>query len=169
MTPLLILTFFSCTRTVEKNVISHDTLYIERSNVDTTKFLHDGAMTEKSHKIDTVYIASQSHDTLIVKDSIYVRDTDSLRYIYKERNNTKVVSVHDTIFRWLIDTIRVLETDTLTVYHYANRADSSSHTAEVNTKVIKQKSRPVWVLVVIPLLLAMIVVAVNIYHSRRCK
>lgn len=58
-------------------------------------------------KSDTSIITISKYDSIIYRDSIYIYDRDTIKYVYKQRDNYHVKQHHDTIYKVYHDTIYI--------------------------------------------------------------
>ena len=65
--------------------------------------------------------------------------------IYREHWNTKVDIRHDTIHHVKTDTILKLRHDTITLYRYAERKDTSSVVSQSDKETVKERT-PFWLM-----------------------
>lgn len=56
-------------------------------------------------KSDTTITTISKYDSIIYRDSIYIYDRDTIKYVYKQRDNYHVKQHHDTIYKIYHDTI----------------------------------------------------------------
>ena len=149
-----------CTRTVSRVVEKRDTVYVGHVERDSSGLYHNGSMvTDASFRDsslmvvhDTVVKVAVLRDSVLVRDSVYVREKGDSVYVYKERWNTKVILHHDTLYRTKTDTlIRVLtdtvlkqKTDTLMIYKFVDSKDSAYISKQNNEKVVKEKKSTPW-------------------------
>lgn len=180
---ILVIVFSSCTKTVSKNVEVHDTIYIAHNQVDTTSvfgFAHENNFVSKadtvlSFRIDTIVKSIVKHDSILVRDSIYIKEKNDSIYIYKEKWNTKVITNHDTIykakvdtiFKSVTDTVYKTKTDTIKVHHYHLENDSVVHHNTSNSKVTKVKWK--WYHTVVSLLWIALTIVVAGWIWKRWK
>ena len=134
----------SCTKTVQKLVETHDTIYVEHSVIDSSNVQHGASDTIYVAKTDTFIKTDVRHDSIFVKDSVYVREKGDSVYIYKEKWRTKVDIRHDTVFKAKTDTIYQSKTDTLTIYRFIERKDSANHSSSDKEKVVKERRTFAW-------------------------
>lgn len=149
-----------CTRTVEKSVVSHDTVYVAHNISDSTAIdhsAHENDFVSKRDTIirivcDTVVRADIRHDTLMVRDSVYVREKGDSVYIYKERIRDRILAAHDTLWRTRTDTVRDIirdtviqtRTDTLRVIHFVERGDSAYHAVDSDKMTVMERRTFGW-------------------------
>ena len=58
-------------------------------------------------KSDTTILTISKYDSIIYRDSIYIYDRDTIKYVYKQRDNYHVKQHHDTIYKIYHDTIYI--------------------------------------------------------------
>jgi hypothetical protein len=145
----------SCTKTTQKIVTTHDTVYVAHSSVDSTNTHHGAADSLVKSKTDTIYQVKTDtiiknivkRDSVVVRDSVYVRERGDSVYIYKEKWRERLVFMHDTLYKsrtdtlWRVsrDTVYQSKTDTVTVYRFVERNDSSYLSKSDKEKVVKEK------------------------------
>ena len=56
-------------------------------------------------KSDTTITTISKYDSIIYRDSIFIYDRDTIKYVYKQRDNYHVKHHHDTIYKIYHDTI----------------------------------------------------------------
>lgn len=56
-------------------------------------------------KSDTTIKTISKYDSIIYRDSIFIYDRDTIKYVYKQRDNYHVKHHHDTIYKIYHDTI----------------------------------------------------------------
>ena len=150
----------SCTKTTQELVTTHDTVFVAHSSVDSTNTHHgasDSLVTAKTDtvyqvKTDTVVETVTKRDSVVVRDSIYVRERGDSVYIYKEKWRERLVFAHDTLYKsrtdtlWRVsrDTVYQSKTDTVTVYRFVERNDSSYQSKFDKEKVVKEKRTLGW-------------------------
>lgn len=140
----VVISMAGCTRTVEKSVVLHDTVYSERVLTDTTDVYRSSADTLYILKKDTVRVVDVRRDSVAVRDSVYVREKGDSVYVYREKWRTKVELRHDTVVKARTDTVVKVRTDTVTVYRFAGRNDSAYHSIDANKKVVKERRTFPW-------------------------
>ena len=128
-----------CSRTVKSVTEVHDTTEVTRHRTDTTERVSARTDTVKELRTDTVREISEKHDSVHVRDSVFVREKGDSVYIYKEKWNTKIVTIYDTVKEKSRDTVRVTRTDTLVVYRYVETDDSSRQVKDSDNKEVKEK------------------------------
>lgn len=132
-----------CTRTVKQVVQTHDTIFVEHSTTDTL-ISHQGTSdTVYLARTDTIYKVDVRHDSIYRRDSVYIRERGDTVTIYREHWNTKVDIRHDTIHHVKTDTILKLRHDTITLYRYAERKDTSAVVSQSDKETIKERT-PFW-------------------------
>lgn len=145
----------SCTKTTQKLVTTHDTVYVAHSSVDSTNTHHGAADSLVKSKTDTIYQVKTDtiiknivkRDSVVVRDSVYVRDKGDSVFVYKERWRERLVFAHDTLYKsrtdtlWRVssDTVYQSKTDTVTIYRFVERNDSSYLSKSDKEKVVKEK------------------------------
>lgn len=150
----------SCTRTTQKLVTTHDTVFVAHSSVDSTNTHHgasDSLVTAKTDtvyqvKTDTVVKTVTKCDSVVVRDSVYVREKGDSVYIYKEKWRERLVFAHDTLYKsrtdtlWRVsrDTVYQSKTDTVTIYRFVERNDSAYQSKSDKEKVVKEKRSFAW-------------------------
>ena len=134
----------SCTKTVQKVVTTHDTVYVAHSFVDSTNVQEKASDTVYIAKTDTLIKTDIRHDSIMVRDSVYVREKGDSIYIYKEKWRTKIDIRHDTIFRAKTDTLWQSKTDTITVYKFVERNDTAYQSKTDKEKVVKERRTLGW-------------------------
>ena len=149
----------SCTKTVQKSVVTHDTVYVAHSSVDTFNVQEKSTDTVYVAKTDTFIKTDIKRDSIFVRDSVYVREKGDSVYVYKEKWRTKIDIKHDTIFKSKTDTVYQDRTDTVTVYRYVERNDSAYNSKTDKEKIVKQKRTSGW-MKVLGLVIAIAVLAV---------
>lgn len=78
----------------------------------TTLYMLSGCRSVKyipveTIKTDSIYFNKIMHDSIIVKDSIYIKEKGDKVYQYKDKYIYKYKSVHDTLYIERTDSIRV--------------------------------------------------------------
>ena len=134
----------SCTRTVDKFVETHDTVYVDTSTTDTNTVYTSTTDTLYILSKDTVRISDVRRDSIVVKDSVYVREKGDSVYVYREKWRTNVELRHDTVFRAKTDTVYRAKTDTVTVYRFVERNDSAYHSSQSYKKTVKERRTLGW-------------------------
>ena len=128
----------SCTRTVEKSVVTHDTVFVAHHTADTTNTQHKAS--------DTVYLAKTDTftKTEVRRDSVFVREKGDSVFIYKEKWRTRIDVRHDTIYKAKTDTVWQSKTDTVIVYRSMERQDSTYQSKTDKEKQIKERRTLGW-------------------------
>ena len=103
----------SCTKTTQKVVTTHDTVFVAHSSVDSTYEGNFGHEKDFTSKTDTIIKNVVKRDSVLIRDSVYVREKGDSIYIYKEKWRTKIDIKHDTIFKSKTDTVYKSKTDTV--------------------------------------------------------
>ena len=145
----------SCTRTVQKLVETHDTVYVEKQSTDTLTTHETATDTVYVARTDTVVRTDIRRDSVVVRDSVFVREKGDTLYIYKERWRERLVMGHDTVFRVKTDTVLKTKTDTLTIYRFVERKDSANVSSSDKEKQVKERRTFGW-LKVLGLLVAVL-------------
>lgn len=149
-----------CTKTVSKVVEKRDTVYVSHVERDSSGLYHNGSMVtdassrDSSLRVvhDTVVKVAVQKNSVLVKDSVYVREKGDSVYVYKERWNTRLVVSHDTVLKVRTDTVMKIVTDTLLVvvkdtvrtWNHLAKSDSSYVSKQDNEKVVKEKKGTFW-------------------------
>lgn len=139
VTVCCVVSLVSCTKTVKEVVETHDTVFQDIEKKDST--------SEISHKTDTVYQfrtdtfekVTVKYDSIIKRDSVYVKDKGDTVVIYKEHWNTKVNIKTDTVYKSKTDTVYKVKTDTVKIIRFVERNDSSYHSSDKDKLKVKQK------------------------------
>ena len=150
----------SCTRTVEKSVVTHDTVWVAHHTTDTTNTQHGAADSLVTAKTDTVYkVVTDTvektvtkRDSVVVRDSVYVREKGDSVLVYKEKWRERLVFAHDTLYKsrtdtlWRVsrDTVYQSKTDTVIVYRSMERQDSTYQSKTDKEKQIKERRTLGW-------------------------
>ena len=145
----------SCTKTTQKLVTTHDTVFVAHSSVDSTNTHQKATDSLVTAKTDTVYQVKTDTlvktvtklDSVVVRDSIYVRERGDSVFVYKEKWRERLVFAHDTLYKSRTDTLlRVSrdtvyqsKTDTVTIYRFVERNDSAYTSKTDKEKVVKEK------------------------------
>lgn len=156
----VVISIAGCSRTVEKSVVTHDTTLVSRYSTDTLK-THQSVSdtlfkarsdTFRTNKADTVYKTIVRSDSILRRDSVYIQEKGDSVIIYKEHWNTKVMQLHDTIYRSRNDTVERIRTDTLykvrtdtlVVYQSSISNDSTYKSSDKNKAVVKERRSWGW-------------------------
>lgn len=134
----------SCTRTVSKAVETHDTVWVEHHTADTTNVQEKATDTVYVVRTDTLTRTDIRHDSIVVRDSVYVREKGDSVYVYKEKWRTKVDVRHDTVYRSKTDTVVRTKTDTVTIYRFVERKDSTGHISQSSREKVKERVTISW-------------------------
>jgi len=150
----------SCTRTVKNAVVTHDTIEVVKSSIDSLNVRQNSRDEERKSKVDTVYQVKtdtvvktiEKRDSIVVRDSIYVRQKNDTTYIYKEKWRTKLVASHDTVYKVKVDTVYKThtdtvyqtKTDTVRILRFINASDSIKAVSTSEHEVVKEKSTWRW-------------------------
>ena len=134
----------SCTKTVQKLVETHDTIYVEHSVIDSSNVQHGASDTIYVAKTDTFIKTDVRHDSIFVKDSVYVREKGDSVYIYKEKWRTKVDLRHDTVYKAKTDTLYQTKNDTIVIYRFIERGDSAYNSKTDSQTIVKKRRTLDW-------------------------
>lgn len=150
----------SCTKTTQKLVTTHDTVYVAHSSVDSTNVQEKASDSLVTAKTDTVYQVKTGtvvktvtkRDSVVARDSICVREKGDSVFIYKEKWRERLVFAHDTLYKSRTDTVRKIvrdtvyksKTDTVTIYRSVERNDSAYQSKSDKEKVIKERRTLGW-------------------------
>jgi hypothetical protein len=145
----------SCNKTIKSAVITHDTIFVDKYNTDTIISQHNACDTLILTKYDTIHDYHIYRDSVILKDSVYMREKNDTMYIYKERWNTTYKTKHDTIYRAKTDTIRKVKTDTIYIYRSSAEVDSSYISLDKQSEKVKQTKQPWYILITLSLFLTL--------------
>lgn len=164
-----------CTRTVKDIVTTNDTIISnthEKDSSDNYVSKKDSVVIIKTDtvyesKTDTVYEVKYKQDSICVRDSIFVKEKNDTVFYYKEKWNTKIVQLRDTVYKSRTDTVYRTKSDTVyrenndtvVIYRFIDRDSNTYQSSEKNeVKVKKKLSLNGWVLY--PLIILMIGAAV---------
>ena len=156
----VIYSLMGCTKTAQKIVTTHDTVYVGHTLHDST-FVGDSAhekdFTSKTDTVymvrtDTVHKTDVRHDSVLVRDSVYIRERGDSIYIYKEKWRERLVFARDTLYKSRTDTLRQIvhdtvyreRTDTLRVIRFVERGDTSYISKTDKEKVVKERRTFAW-------------------------
>ena len=149
----------SCSKTQE-SLVTHDTVFVAHSITDSVK-THHGASDSlvKAHS-DTLYVVKSDTsskvtarlDSVIVRDSVYVREKGDSVYIYKEKWRERLVFMRDTLYKSRTDTVlRIVRdtvykavNDTVCVYQSVEGSDSTYQSKEIEKEVTKERRTLSW-------------------------
>ena len=134
----------SCTRTVEKSVVTHDTVFVAYHTADTTNTQHKASDTVYLAKTDTFTKTEVRRNSVFVRDSVFVREKGDSVFIYKEKWRTRIDVRHDTIYKAKTDTVGQSKTDTVTIYRFVERNDSAYQSKSDKEKVVKERRTLGW-------------------------
>ena len=154
----------SCTKTTQKLVTTHDTVYVAHSLIDSTYESNSAHEKDFTSKTDTIIKTDIRHDTITLRDSVYVREKGDSLYIYKEKWRTKIDIRHDTILKVKTDTLYRTRTDTLTIIRYTDRTDSAYTASHNSQKQVRQRRTFPWWSV--PLSLLVLFAVIRIIRSK---
>ena len=161
----------SCTKTTQKLVTTHDTVYVAHSSVDSTNTHHGTSDSLVKSKTDTIYQVKTDtiiknivkRDSVVVRDSVYVREKGDSVFVYKEKWRERLVFAHDTLYKsrtdtlWRVsrDTVYQSKTDTVTVYRFVERNDSAYQAKSDKEKVVKERRSFAWLKILGALLICL--------------
>lgn len=128
-----------CNRTVKNVVTTHDTIIEVHFLHDTTNVQHTARDTVYVGHRDTIRTYKVYHDSILVRDSVYVKEKGDSVYIYKEKWNTRVDIRHDTVYKAKADTVYKCITDTQYIYRAVSSADSLKQSTDKQHEIVKQK------------------------------
>lgn len=134
----------SCSRTVSKAVETHDTVFVEKVLTDTNTVYTSSADTLYILRTDTVRVSEMRRDSVVVRDSVFVREKGDSVYVYRERWRERLVLAHDTVVRAKTDTVVRMKTDTVTVYRFVERKDSANHSSQSEKETVKERRQISW-------------------------
>ena len=134
----------SCTRTVEKSLVTHDTVFVAHHTADTANTQHKASDTVYVAKTDTFSKTEVRRDSVVIRDSVFVREMGDTLYIYKEKWRTKIDIKHDTVYKSKTDTVWQSKTDTVVVYRSMERQDSTYQSKTDKEKQIKERRTLGW-------------------------
>ena len=149
----------SCTKT-QKTLVTHDTVFVAHSLTDSVK-THHGASDSlvKAHsdtlyvvKVDTLKKTVVRYDSVVSRDSVYVREKGDSVYVYKEKWRERLVFMRDTLYKSRTDTVLKIvrdtvvkvRTDTVRSVRYVERNDSTYQSKEMEKEVIKERRTLSW-------------------------
>ena len=149
----------SCTKTQE-SIVTHDTVFVAHSITDSVQ-THHGVSDSlvKAHsdtlyvvKVDTLKKTVVRQDSVVSRDSVYVREKGDSVYVYKEKWRERLVIMRDTLYKSRTDTVLkiVRDTvykavhDTIRLYKSVGRNDSAYHSVDANKKVVKERRTLSW-------------------------
>jgi hypothetical protein len=118
----------------------HDTTYVERVRVDTLVEHAERTDTVYRTRVDTLREFRVMRDSVVVRDSVYVREKGDSVYVYREKWRTKVEMKRDTVYRAKVDTVYRAKVDTCYVYRFVERGDSAYVSKEKNDVKVKEKT-----------------------------
>ena len=149
----------SCTKTQE-SLVTHDTVFVAHSLTDSVK-THHGVSDSlvKAHsdtlyvvKVDTLKKTVVRQDSVVSRDSVYVREKGDSVYVYKEKWRERLVFMRDTLYKSRTDTVLKIvrdtvvkvRTDTVRVYQSVERNDSTYQSKEKEKETIKERRTLSW-------------------------
>lgn len=149
----------SCTKT-QKSLVTHDTVFVAHSLTDSASTHHgasDSLVTAHSDtlyvvKVDTLKKTVIRHDSVVSRDSVYVREKGDSVYVYKEKWRERLVFTHDTLYKTRTDTVLKIvrdtvykvRTDTVRSVRYVERSDSTYQSKEKEKETIKERRTLSW-------------------------
>ena len=173
----LILVSFAagCTKTVKDIVTTNDTIISNIHKKDSSGNYvskKDSVIIIKTDtvyksKTDTVYEVKYKQDSIWVRDSIFVKEKNDTVFYYKEKWNTKIIQLRDTVYKSKTDTVYRVKSDTVykekndtvVIYRFIERDSSTYQSSDKSeVKVKKKLSLKGWILY--PLIILMIGAAV---------
>ncbi len=128
-----------CSRTVKSVSEVHDTTYIATHSTDTLVQTETRTDTVYESRTDTIHDYHVYHDSVIAKDSVYVREKGDSVYVYKEKWNTRYVEKKDTIYRSKVDTLWRVHSDTVYIDRTSAVVNTTNHVIDTNKETVKQK------------------------------
>ena len=133
----------SCTRTVQRVVETHDTIYVGHTDVASRDSVASRTDSVRVAKRDSTERIVVHRDSVVVRDSVFVRERGDTLYIYKERWNERLVVRHDTIREVATDTMVVYVDRMVAVRDSAVKADTTYRSATAGKVVVKERRR-IW-------------------------
>lgn len=129
-----------CTRAVKSVTEVHDTVYVASHDADS--LISGSVHTDTIYMVrtDTVQTVSAIRDSVLIRDSVFVREKGDTIFIYKERWRERTAAAHDTIYKVRTDTVLRTRTDTVRVLRYIERADTSYMAHSGQSKVVRRKN-----------------------------
>ena len=173
---LILVSFASgCTKTVKDIVTTNDTIISNIHKKDSSGNYvskKDSVIIIKTDtvyksKTDTVYEVKYKQDSIWVRDSIFVKEKNDTVFYYKEKWNTKIIQLRDTVYKSKTDTVYRVKSDTVykekndtvVIYRFIERDSSTYQSSDKSeVKVKKKLSLKGWILY--PLIILMIGAAV---------
>lgn len=167
--------YVGCTRTVKDVVTVNDTIITDTNVKDSTSQYSskkDSVVIIKTDtvyksKTDTVYEVKYKQDSISVRDSIFVKEKNDTVFYYKEKWNTKIVQLRDTVYKSKTDTVYRVKSDTVykenndtvIIYRFIDRDSSTYQSSDKSEVKVKKKfSLNGWILY--PLIILMVGAAV---------
>lgn len=154
-----------CTRTVSKVVEVRDTVYTERTAVDSSGVVAGSVDTVYMVRTDTLRVVDHRRDSVVVRDSVYVREKGDSVFVYRERWRDRVELRHDTIVKVKTDTLVRTHTDTVRVYQFVEMKDSAHHSVSSNQETVKER-KPLW-FTLLKWLIPIVVVGAIVWFARK--
>lgn len=141
---LIILSLLTgCTRTVKSVVEYHDTIFVSQSDVRKTDSVVRSSDKTLISRVDSAHSVFFRRDSVVIRDSVFVKEKGDTVYIYKERWRTKVVADKDTVLKTKTDTIILHENVEVTVHDTVFVKDSTNHVLDGRKTTVKEK-RNLW-------------------------
>lgn len=134
----------SCTRTVEKSVVTHDTIFVAHHTTDTLNVQEKASDTVYVAKTDTFTKTEVHRDSVVIRDSVFVREKGDSVFVYKEKWRTRIDIKHDTVYKSKTDTVWQSKTDTVIVFRSMERQDSAYQSKTDKEKVVKERRTLGW-------------------------
>lgn len=128
-----------CNRTVKNVVTTHDTIIEVHFLHDTTNVQHTAHDTVYVGRRDTIRTYKVYHDSVEIRDSIFIKEKGDSVYVYKEKWNTRIDIRHDTVYKAKADTVYKCITDTQYIYRAVSSADSLKQSTDKQHEIVKQK------------------------------
>lgn len=137
---VLSMLLFGCTKTVKSVSEVTDTLYVSKQQTVRHDSITHSVDTIYLHKIDTLLKTDVRHDSIVMRDSVYIRERGDSVYVYREKWNTKVDVRHDTVYHSKTDTVYRHKTDTIYIYSQQSASDTIKSVSNETTTKVKEKS-----------------------------
>lgn len=134
----------SCTRTVEKSLVAHDTVLVAHHTTDTLNVQEKASDTVYVAKTDTFTKTEVRRDSVVIRDSVFVREKGDSVFIYKEKWRTRIDIKHDTVYKAKTDTVWQSKTDTVTIYRSMERQETTYQSKTDKEKQIKERRTLGW-------------------------
>lgn len=149
----------SCTKTQE-SLVTHDTVFVAHSLTDSASTHHGVSDSLVAAHSDTLYVVKTDtlkktvvrHDSVVSRDSVYVREKGDSVYVYKEKWRERLVFMRDTLYKSRTDTVVKVRTDTVVKVRtdtvrsvrYVERSDSTYQSKEKEKEVTKERRTLSW-------------------------